>query len=111
MDGVWTADAARQLVAMDTAHHCLRILVEVSEQDAASALATIDAIDAVLDGAGLSVPRLYHGRDAGAWPVVEAMTARHRDVRVGLEDVLTMPDGRPARDNAALVVAAAARND
>ena len=46
--------------------------------------------------------------DATAWPVIEAMLARGRDVRVGLEDVLTLADGRPARDNAELVAAAVA---
>jgi uncharacterized protein (DUF849 family) len=36
------------------------------------------------------------------------MLARNDDVRVGLEDVLTLPDDRPARDNAELVATAVA---
>jgi uncharacterized protein (DUF849 family) len=51
---------------------------------------------------------VYHGQEETAWPVIEAVLARGRDVRVGLEDVLTLPDGRPARDNAALVSTAVA---
>lgn len=106
--GVWTAMSARRLVDEDLARHCLRVLVEPQEAEPAAALATVAAIDAVLDAAGVRVHRVYHGRDVTAWPVIEAMVARGRDVRVGLEDVLTLPDGQPAPDNAALVGAAVA---
>ena len=44
-------------------------------------------------------------RAPGAHPALP-MLARGRDVRVGLEDVLTLPDGRLARDNAELVATA-----
>jgi uncharacterized protein (DUF849 family) len=104
--GVWTALAARRLVIEGLARHCLRVLVEPQESEPAAALATVASVDAVLDEAGIRLPRVYHGHDRSAWPVIEAMVARGRDVRVGLEDVLTLPDGRPARDNAELVAAA-----
>ena len=101
--GVWTALAARRFVDEDLARHCLRVLVEPQEPEPAAALATVASVDAVLDEAGIRLQRVYHGHDRSAWPVIEAMVARGRDVRVGLEDVLTLPDGRPARDNAELV--------
>ena len=41
--------------------------------------------------------------------MLDAAVARGRDIRIGLEDVLTLPDGRPAPDNAALVTEAALR--
>ncbi|HXM56626.1 MAG TPA: 3-keto-5-aminohexanoate cleavage protein [Candidatus Dormibacteraeota bacterium] len=106
--GVWTALSARRLVDEDLARLCLRVLVEPRDPEVPAALTTIAAVDAVLDEAGVGLQRVYHGRDATAWPVLEAMLARGRDVRVGLEDVLTLADGRPARDNAELVAAALA---
>jgi uncharacterized protein (DUF849 family) len=42
------------------------------------------------------------------WEVIERAVERDRDVRVGLEDTLVLPDGRPARDNADLVGAVVA---
>jgi len=49
------------------AERCVRVLVEPREQDAAAALATVAAVDAVLDAAGADVQRVYHGCDAAAW--------------------------------------------
>ncbi|HSR25443.1 MAG TPA: 3-keto-5-aminohexanoate cleavage protein, partial [Candidatus Eisenbacteria bacterium] len=82
---------------------------EPAAAEPAAALATVAAVDALLEEAAIDLRRVYHGREATAWPVIEAMLARGRDVRVGLEDVLTLPDGGPARDNAELVAAALAR--
>jgi uncharacterized protein (DUF849 family) len=106
--GVWNALSARRLVEEDLAALCVRVLVEPREADPAAALVTVAAVDAVLDEAAVDLQRVYHGRDEAAWPVLQAMLARGRDVRVGLEDVLTLPDGRPARDNAELVSTALA---
>lgn len=52
---------------------------------------------------------LLHGQDGGAWPVLRPAGALGLDTRVGLEDTLLLPDGRPAQDNAQLIRAAAAR--
>jgi uncharacterized protein (DUF849 family) len=52
------------------------------------------------------VPVLLHGEDGGAWPVLGLAAERGLDTRIGLEDVLTLPDGAPAPDNASLVRAA-----
>ena len=43
------------------------------------------------------------------WAVLDAAVPRGREIRIGLEDVLTLPDGRRAPDNAALVVEAVLR--
>jgi len=106
--GVTTALSARRLVDESLAERCLRVLVEPRERDEAAALVTVAAVDAVLDEAAVGLPRLYHGYDGTAWPVIRAALARGRDVRVGLEDVLVLPDGGPAPDSAALVAAAVA---
>ena len=44
---------------------------------------------------------------AAAWPLFEDALSRGYDVRIGLEDVLAMPDGTIAASNADLVAAAA----
>jgi uncharacterized protein (DUF849 family) len=87
-----------------------RVLVEIDEElPAGEAVAAAAAIDAVLDAAGSWARRLHHGFGPATWAVMDAAAARGHDVRVGLEDVLTLPDGEPAPGNAALVAAAAAR--
>ncbi|MEU0100441.1 3-keto-5-aminohexanoate cleavage protein [Streptomyces sp. NPDC006267] len=49
---------------------------------------------------------LLHGEDAAAWPILRLAASCGLDTRVGLEDVLRLPDGTPAPDNAALVCVA-----
>jgi len=85
---------------------CLRLLVEIEDDDGASAVAEAAAIDRVLREAGLRAPRLHHGYGRATWAVIEAALREHIDVRVGLEDTLELPDGRPAADNAELVAEA-----
>jgi uncharacterized protein (DUF849 family) len=104
--GVSTAQDAELLVAEDLARHCLRVLVEPSHRDAEDALATLSAVDSVLDQAGVRLQRVYHGVDAVTWSVIHLALAQNRDVRIGLEDTLVLADGRLALDNAQLVAAA-----
>ncbi|MFD9417110.1 3-keto-5-aminohexanoate cleavage protein [Streptomyces goshikiensis] len=54
------------------------------------------------------VPVLLCGREAAAWPVLRLAARCGAGARTGLGDVLHLPDGRPARSNAELVVAAVA---
>jgi uncharacterized protein (DUF849 family) len=49
---------------------------------------------------------LLHGEGATAWPALRHAARRRLSTRIGLEDVLELPDGSPAPDNAALVRAA-----
>lgn len=91
-------------------HHArvLRILIEIGEQDLASAMAVTDGITAALAGAGLRRPILLHGIDATVWPFVERARRQCWSTRVGLEDGKHLPDGTVAEDNADLVRAAVA---
>ncbi len=82
------------------AHQVLRVLVEV-DGGAEDATAIAEFIS---DG----VPQLWHGSGERTWEVISAAGAAGIDVRVGLEDVLVLPDGRTAADNAELVAAALA---
>jgi uncharacterized protein (DUF849 family) len=82
------------------AHQVLRVLVEVDggPQDAR----------AIGDLIPKGVPQLWHGLGERTWEVISAAGAAGVDVRVGLEDVLVLPDGSAATDNAELVTAAVA---
>ena len=51
---------------------------------------------------------VLHGEGASAWPLVRLVAAHGLGTRIGLEDVLVLPDGWAAPDNAALVRAARA---
>jgi uncharacterized protein (DUF849 family) len=109
--GLDTAEAAEQYVSSAVFGLCLRVLIEPSEPglDLETELATVAAIEAVLDHAGDQTPRLLHGEGPTAWSLLDAAIARGYDTRIGLEDVLTLPDGSITTDNAALVAAALRR--
>lgn len=107
--GLASAADAEQYLALDLGGSCVRVLLEPEEADLAGALVTVVAIEAVLDAAGDRTSRLLHGEGPTAWSLIDAALARAYETRIGLEDVLTLPDGTLADDNAALVRAAFAR--
>jgi hypothetical protein len=86
-----------------------RVLVEPRTENPEEAVRLAEEIDAALDDAGVKAPRLHHGVGPATWAVIDAAVPRGRDIRIGLEDVLTLPDGRRAPDNASLVVEAVLR--
>lgn len=53
------------------------------------------------------VPVLLFGREAAAWPALRLAARYGAGARIGVGDVLHLPDGRAARSNAELVAAAA----
>lgn len=106
--GIWSVADARRFVALPGSRHCLRILIEINEQDIANGLQAVDGILDVLKAAGIYLPILLHGLDEGKWPFIREAHARGFDTRVGLEDGFTMPDGTRASGNAAQVAAARA---
>jgi len=98
--GLFTQADAEELRRSSFAHQILRALVEVEGgADEARAIAALIPSE---------VPQLWHGSGERTWEVISAAAAAGIDVRVGLEDVLVLPDGRPAADNAELVAAAVA---
>jgi uncharacterized protein (DUF849 family) len=100
--GVWTLGDAESLLDSGFARHIVRVLVEPQDLDPLAAEAAADRIGIALDRADLS-SRVYHGNGKATWRVIEYAFESGWDVRVGLEDTLTLPDGTPARDNADLV--------
>ena len=96
--GVASPADAEQLGRSPFSHQILRALVEVDDgAEDAQVIAEL-----IPD----RIPQLWHGYGEQTWDVLRAAAVAGHDVRVGLEDVLTLPDGRTASDNAALVVAA-----
>jgi hypothetical protein len=82
------------------------VLIEPGDDEAVAALATAEEIGRRLNAAGDTVPRLLHGVDGAAWPLLDGALRMGLDIRIGLEDTLALPDGRRARDNADLVALA-----
>ena len=56
----------------------------------------------------MTARRRHHGEGAATWPVLREAITLGRDVRIGFEDTLSLPDGTKASDNAALVATVAA---
>ena len=96
--GLATPAEAEELARSAFSHRVLRALVEV-DGGAEDARAVAELVPA-------GIPQLWHGYGERTWEVLSAAAAARVDVRVGLEDVLVLPDGRPAADNAELVTAA-----
>jgi uncharacterized protein (DUF849 family) len=101
--GLATPADAEQLVDSPFTHQVLRALVEVdgSADDARTVAALIPN----------EIPQIWHGSEHRTWEVLRAAVTAGVDVRVGLEDVLVLPDGRVAAGNAELVEAALSLRD
>lgn len=56
----------------------------------------------------IGLEQLHHGVGPATWAVLGRAAARGHGVRIGLEDVDTLPDGAVATSTAALVAAARA---
>lgn len=103
--GIWSVADAERLAATGLAHRVQRVLVEIVH-DVDDGAAEARAIDAALDRLHITAPRLHHGERKAAWPVLKQAIELGRDIRIGLEDTLLLPDDRPAPSNEALVRAA-----
>jgi len=107
--GVADSFAAEQLIRSGLGNRCLRIMFEPREQEAADAMTAVSRAETVLDAGAVRAPRLLHGVNATAWPLVDEAGARGYSTRIGFEDTLTLPDGKVAGGNGELVRAALAR--
>ena len=98
--GLATAADADEFARSPFVHQVVRALVEV-EGGAEEARAIAELIPA-------GVSQLWHGYGDRTWEVLAAAAAAGLDTRVGLEDVLALPNGQMAAGNAELVAAAVA---
>jgi uncharacterized protein (DUF849 family) len=96
--GLGTPADAEALARSPFAHQVIRALVEVE--------GGVDDATAVAERIPDGIPQLWHGYGERTWEVVAAGAAAGFDVPVGLEDVLVLPDGTRAANNAELVSAA-----
>ncbi len=48
------------------------------------ALETVDRIERILESRAVGLPRVLHGTEATAWPMLDAAIARGHDVRIGM---------------------------
>jgi len=101
--GLSSVEEAQLLVKSNIADHLLRVLIEPGEEEPEAALSNASAIIRCLDEGNIRLPKLLHGFGNAAWPVLEVALQHGYDTRIGLEDTLTLPDGRQATDNAELV--------
>ena len=84
----------------------VRALIEPEDEDGEAAWAAATQIASRLAADAVEVPLLAHGFGHATWTVVREAQRIGLDVRVGLEDTFTLPDGKRADGNAALVAAA-----
>ncbi|CAM5645668.1 3-keto-5-aminohexanoate cleavage protein [Streptomyces griseomycini] len=97
--------AARRFLDWSESHRVLRVLAEITDTDPRTAVHAAAGLLDELRPATTS-PILLHGEDEAAWPLLRLAAAHRLDTRIGLEDVLHLPDGTPAGANADLVHAA-----
>ncbi|RSM54104.1 hypothetical protein DMB66_37850 [Actinoplanes sp. ATCC 53533] len=99
--GVWSTADAQTLSASQVSW--TRILVEIIDGTAVTAVAAADAILTSLDDVGVTAPRLLHGEEATCWPLVVHAGRLGLPTRIGLEDTVVGSAGEPVVDNADLV--------
>jgi uncharacterized protein (DUF849 family) len=105
--GLLTPDDARAFVRSGLAGRCRRVLIEPLDPDLDVALSNAAQMEAIVVSAGIALEQVHHGYGLPCWAVNRRAVERGHGIRTGLEDITLLPDGRPARDNADLVAAAA----
>ena len=105
--GLWHADAVRAWSTSTHRDKCLRVLLELPDGTNASGV-DFEArrLLAMVREVSEDVPVLLHGEGSSTWPALRLATWLGLSTRIGLEDVLVLPDGSPAENNLALVMAA-----
>jgi uncharacterized protein (DUF849 family) len=107
--GLWHADAVAAWCASPLRDSCFRVLLELPDGlDTAETRAEADRLlrlltDGVAGSGAAAVEVLLHGEGSSCWPALRYAAERRLAIRIGLEDVLELPDGTSAADNAALV--------
>ncbi|MFF5158497.1 3-keto-5-aminohexanoate cleavage protein [Streptomyces sp. NPDC000348] len=97
--------SAQRFLNWSQSHRVLRVLAEITDTGPQTAVhSAVDLLDELRPAA--PSPILLHGEDETAWPILRLAAARRLDTRIGLEDVLQLPDGTPVETNADLIHAA-----
>lgn len=109
--GLLCPDDAHRFVASALPGRCHRVLIEPLDPDPETASRDAATMEAILADAGIALPQVHHGFDGSCWAVNLRALERGHGIRTGMEDVVVLPDGQPARDNAQLVISARALID
>lgn len=104
--GVWSPRDARKLCREVPKSSVLRVLIEMLDVPGPVAREEALRCRQVLRERGHFAPLLLHGLDRSAWPCLVEAARLGFDTRIGFEDVLDLPDGRPAKTNAEIIAAA-----
>lgn len=105
--GLWNAEDARRFIAEIKPDGCLRVLVEMTENDPVDALAEAEKVfDILAEDANCNLPILLHGAGGSVWACVAEAWRRNLSTRIGFEDGRHLPDGMMSPDNDSLVAAA-----
>jgi len=105
--GLLSIDDARAFVLSGLAGRCRRVLIEPLDAIPDAAVQHSAEMEDILASAGIMLEQLHHGYGIACSAVNRRGLARGHGIRTGLEDVTLLSDGKPARDNADLVAAAA----
>ena len=106
--GLWSPRDAERFVANPNARDCLRVLIEINEQEFSAGAEAVRQIMDILDRAEIRLPRLLHGLENTMWPFYREALRLKLDTRIGLEDGKRLPSGAEAEGNADLIRAARA---
>jgi len=105
--GLLSIEDARAFVRSGLAGRCRRVLIEPLDADPDAAVQHAAMMEDVVVSAGITLEQVHHGYGIACWAVNRRGLDRGHGIRTGLEDITLLPDGKPARDNADLVAAAA----
>lgn len=105
--GLLSSEDARAFVFSGFAGRCRRVLIEPLDADPEAAVHHAAQMEDIVVSAGITLEQVHHGYGPACWAVNRRALDRGHGIRTGLEDITLLPDGRPARDNADLVAAAA----
>jgi uncharacterized protein (DUF849 family) len=104
--GLWHVSATEAWLGSAHRDRCCRVLLELPDGlDPTETEIEADRLLELVHGE-TDLELLLHGEGSSCWPALRHAVNRGLASRIGLEDVLELPDGSPAPDNAALVVAA-----
>lgn len=112
--GLWHAGAVDAWSRSPSRDRCVRVLLELADGlDQAATVAEAGRLLAMVQegmdregNAPTPMPVLLHGEGSSCWPALRNSAHRGLATRIGLEDVLELPDGSPAPTNVALIEAA-----
>jgi uncharacterized protein (DUF849 family) len=104
--GLLSIDDARAFIRARIASRCTRALIEPLDADPHEAVQHAAAMEEALAEAGVSIEQVHHGDGFASWAVNRRAASRGHDIRTGLEDTPVLPDGRLARNNEELILAA-----